>query len=68
VASDSALRKIEKAAMVENSSIDYDKRELLSLVHAHLLSSGLRYAPFPGSGFNFIKVQDLTSAALRAEV
>ena len=54
--------------MVENSSIDYDKRELLSLVHAHLLSSGLRYAPFPGSGFNSIKVQDLTSAALRAEV
>ena len=41
VASDSALRKIEKAAVVEASCIDYDRRELLALVHAHLLSSGL---------------------------
>ena len=41
VAGDSALRKIERAATVEASAISYDKRELLRLVHAHLMSSGL---------------------------
>ncbi|EKX31471.1 hypothetical protein GUITHDRAFT_149286, partial [Guillardia theta CCMP2712] len=44
VAGDSALRKIEKAATVEQATISYDNRELLRLVQAHLVSSGLHKA------------------------
>ena len=35
---------MEKAAMVEQAAIDYDKKELLKLIHSHLAANGLEKA------------------------
>jgi hypothetical protein len=65
--SSSSLTKLERIAVVAQTPIKYSQKQLLQLIHHHLVNQGFPYfllssfPPFLISSFLFFEYQDLLS-------